>query len=78
MSLGPTSSVFSITPRTAKTGSSTVPPTRGLWEVSRWGSERGDVYSQGGYLVWWVVRGGVKQKIDTVEIDDSKGYREQR
>ena len=25
-----------------------------------------------------MVRRGVKQKIDTVEIDDSKGYREQR
>ena len=32
----------------------------------------------GGVLSMVGGRGGVKQKIDTVEIDDSKGYREQR
>ena len=38
------------------------------------------MYSQGGgYLVWGVVRREVKQKgVDTVEIGDGKGYREQR
>jgi len=37
------------------------------------------MYLQGGYLVCQVVRKRVKQKgIDTVEIDDGKGYREQR